>query len=167
MSEKRIDDFINELLIGDAQRNALEFVTYLRTNEMQFKKEKGYWEDKCYWGISYKGKYVCSVLINNYEKTDPESWTVWSDSSGSKWYEDSLLDEHLKETAWDNVDICGDVGECGYCGHSGGISKKIFGKDFYNVCLTVFRFNNPNASTVECIIKLLEIRKSDIINHTV
>ena len=164
MPEQSIEQYIGQILTGGPRKNASEFAAYLRANEMRFERERGYWEDKYYWGISYNGEYVCSVLISNYEKTDPESWTVWSDSSGSKWYENSLLDEHLKETAWENVDICGDVGECGYCGHSGGISKKIFGKEFNNVCLTVFRFNNPNVSTVECIKKLVEIRKSDIIN---
>jgi hypothetical protein len=31
-----------------------------------------------------------------------------------------------------------------------------------NVCITALRFNNPDTETVDCVIKLLELRKNDI-----
>lgn len=40
--EQSIEHFIGAVLTGDAQRNALEFAAYLRTNEMVFERGKGY-----------------------------------------------------------------------------------------------------------------------------
>ena len=160
MFEQRIDEIIGEVLIGDAQKNALEFIAYLTSNEMQFERAKGYWEDKYYWVIWYKDKIVCFILISSEDKTDPESWIIWSDDSDSDWFADFPLDEHIKEIFWENIDICGN---CGYC--SGGTHKMIFGKEFDNVCRTTMRFDNPNAETLKCVKKMVEIRKNDIFRN--
>ena len=58
MSEQTIENHINEVLPGDAQKLALDFVTYQRTQEMQFERGTGYWEDKCYWRIKYKDETI-------------------------------------------------------------------------------------------------------------
>ena len=42
MPEKRIENSIGEVLTGDAQKNALEFVAYLRASEMLFERGKDY-----------------------------------------------------------------------------------------------------------------------------
>ncbi len=116
---------------------------------------KGYWEDKLYWLVDYKGVSVCHILINGYEEGH---WTIWSDESDSNSFEDFPLDEHLKEIAWKNVDFCGN---CGYC--TGGTHKTVFGKEFDNVCRTTMIFSNPNAETLEFMKKMVLIRKHDII----
>ena len=68
------------------------------------------------------------------------------------------MDEHTKEITWNHVDL----GTCG-----GGITVKLFGKEFYPVCKgTTFRFNNPNAEALDCVKKLVELRKRDIFNKT-
>jgi hypothetical protein len=46
MIEQGIENFIYEVLIGNEYKNALEFVTYLRANDMLFKRGGGYWEGK-------------------------------------------------------------------------------------------------------------------------
>ena len=164
MSEQRIEDFIGEALTGDAQKNALEFVSYLRANEMLFERCcNGYWEDKLYWMIKYKNEYVCFILINDSEdKTEPDGWIIWFDDSNSNWFADFSLDERTKETAWKHTDICGN---CGGCKNPGGSHKIIFGKEFDNVCITTMRFDNPDAETCECVKKLVDIRKSDILRN--
>ena len=86
--------------------------------------------------------------------------TIWSDDSNANWFEDFSLDEHMKEIAWMNVDICKN---CDCC--SGGTSKIIFGKEFYNVCRTTFKFINPNDKMLGCVRKLLEIRKNNILSN--
>jgi len=162
MSDKRIENVISEVLANDTQKCALDFTVYLRANEMAIEREKGgYWDDKFYYAISYKGEFVCTILVGATEDSS-EPWVVWSDSSRSNWYENPPLDECQKEIAWKHVDICGGGDICGYCGNPGGIDKIIFGKVFSNVCLTVFRFDNPNAVAVECLKQLMEIRKNDI-----
>lgn len=117
-----------------------------------------YWEDKLYWVISYKSERVCYILINGSgteEKFAP--WTIWSDDSNSNWFANFPLDEHMKEIAWKNVDFCANCGSC-----PGGARKTIFGKEFNNVCRTTMRFINPDVEALECVKKMVEIRKNDI-----
>ena len=165
----QIENVINERLIGDARKNALEFIAYLRENEIQLEREVGgYWDDKFYYGAIFNNNFVCFILISNEEKTDPESWTVWSDDSGSRWFEDYLLDERLKEVAWKNVDVCGNETDtaCGGCPSIGGQPKTVFGKLFNNTCGTTFRFNNPSGIEIDCLMELMNIRKKDILKLT-
>ena len=160
MPEQKIEDFIGEVLTGEDQKNALEFAAYLKASEMQFERGGGYWEGKLYWGISYKDESVCYILIGSEEKPGPGPWIIWSDDSGSNWFADFPLDEHMKEIAWKNVDMCGN---CGGCSNPGGTRKTIFGKEFNNVCRTTMRFTNPDTETLEFIKKMVEIRKNDIL----
>ena len=161
MSKQIMEDFIGEVLTGDAQKNALEFAIYLRANDMLFKKGKNYWEDKLYWAIKFKDEIVCYILIgyeeNPGEKSD--SWIVWCDDSNSDWFNgDFPLDEHIKKFAWKNVEICGKCGSCTEYGKD----KTIFEKEFDNVCGTNMRFEIPNAEEVESMKKIFEIRKNYI-----
>jgi len=163
MPEQQIENFISEILTADAQKNALEFTSYLRASEMQFERGKGYWEGKLYWVITYKDETVCYILIGAEEKPGPGPWIIWSDDSGSNCFADFPLDEQLKKVAWKNVDICGN---CGGCGNPGGTRKTIFGKEFNNVCRTTMRFTNPDGEALECVKKMVEIRKSDILKNS-
>ena len=160
MSEQRIENHIDDVLADEARKNALELAAFLRVNEMQFERGMGYWQDKFYWMIKYKDEYVCFILISNGEdNTEPDGLTIWTDNSGSNWFEDSPLDERMKEIAWKHIDICG---KCGGCENPGGSHKTVFGKDFNDVCITTMRFENPDAETIECVKKLLELRKTHI-----
>jgi len=161
MFEQRIEDAIIEVLPVGMQEEALDFANYLRASDMAFERGKVYWENKYYWMIKYESEYVCFVFIGVDEEKD-ESWTIWSDDSGSKWFEDYPVDNHTKTIAYANVDFCGNCGSCG-----GGTTKTIFGKKFNNACRTTFRFDNPDSDAVECAKKMVEIRKNDIMNHAV
>ena len=162
MPEQRIEDFIGEVLTGEDQKNALEFAAYLRESEMQFERGTGYWEGKLYWVINYKDESVCYILIGSEEKPGPGPWIIWSDDSGSNSFEDFPLDERIKEIAWKNVDICGNCGGCDNRGYTRK-TKTIFGKEFNNVCLTTMRFTNPDVEELECVKKMMEIRKNYIL----
>ena len=162
MPEQRIENFIGEVLTGDARKNALDFFAYLWANEMLFERGKGYWEDKIYWMVKYKDEYVCFILVGSEDKTEPESWIIWSDDSDSNWFTDFLVDERIKEIAWKNVDICGN---CGGCNNPGGTRKIIFKKEFNNVCRTAMKFINPDVEALECAKKMVEIRKNDILKN--
>ena len=150
-------DIINNLLIDDTQKNALDFINYLTANNMVFERGKGYWDDKYYWMIKYNSEYICFILVGGEDEKKDNSWIIWSDDSASNGYENYTLDERKKKIAYANVDFCGNCGSC-----SGGTSKTIFGRTFDNVCRTTFRFDNPDSETVECVKKLIEIRINDI-----
>ena len=157
--EQKIEDFINDALYDDAQKIALDFVAFLRANDMQFERSAtNYWADKLYWYMKFQDEFVGFILVNGYgsvgDDTEPEGWIFWSDNYNSDIFADFPLDERTKEIAWNHVDF----GTCG-----GGLTVKLFGKEFDPVCNgTTFRFNNPNAEELECMKKLVEIRKNDI-----
>jgi len=69
-----------------------------------------------------------------------------------------MIDGPTKEFAWEHANICGSCG--GSC--SPGKPATIFGKEFHNICNSVFAFNNPNGEALECLKKLIEIRKRAI-----
>ena len=162
MSNREIEEAIGEVLTGDTQMIVLDFVAYLRANDMVIERATGgYWDDKFYYAIRYHDEFVCTILIGAAEDSS-EPWVVWSDSSNSKWYENAPLDKHQKEIAWKYVDICGGGDNCGYCGNPGGVGKTVLGKEFNNVCLTVFRFDNPDMVAVACLKELMMIRRNDI-----
>ncbi|MCL2189957.1 MAG: hypothetical protein FWC16_13350 [Defluviitaleaceae bacterium] len=159
MSEQSIDYFINETLTREAQKNALNFTAYLRTDGLLFERcLYGFWEDKLYWIVKYKGETVCQIFVNGYEEG---GWVVWSDDSGINSFKDFPLDEHTKEIAWMNVGFCGKGGCC----NEMGTRQLVFGKEYENVCLAILRFDNPNAEAVACLKKMVEIRKADIVRN--
>ena len=149
--------FVNLTLNGDAQKNAGDFFEYLAAGGLQLERGGGYWADKLYWMVKYENTYICFVLIDDgSDKTEPEGWVVWTDEWDFSSPEALSLDAHTKETAWRHIDICG---KCGGCSSPGGSRKTVLGKAFDNVCITTFRFDNPDAETVACIKRLVELRK--------
>ena len=88
--------------------------------------------------------------------------------SGDAWYENVVLDERIKAIAWQNIDICTDYNSCRSCGNPGKMSrKKIFGKEFDNVCPVTIKFENPNVVAVECMKNVFEARKNYIFDNAI
>ncbi len=159
VTQHNIKDVITEVFKGSEKSKLLEFVDFLKSNDMEFERGTGYWENQLYFMVKYHNEYVCFILINGTgDESDLAPLTIWSDDSGSKWYENYPIKVHQKEIAWSNVDFCVSCGACG-----GGICKNIFGRTFNNVCRTTMRFVNPDEKTLEFIKRIVEIRKNDII----
>ena len=156
MAEKRIEDAFNEFLTGDALKNALNFVEFLRGNEMIYDGE---------YEIHYKDKLACYI---NTPADGEHTWGVWTVGDYSSEYEDFTIDERTKEIAWANVVKCGN---CDDCNRGPGKTEVIFGKEFANVCNgtdnLAMRFVNPDAEAVECVKKMVDMRKYAINNHAV
>lgn len=158
MNERKIeDDIINELPLDD-QKIALDFVGYLHREKMNFVRDNGYWKDKIYYLIKFYNECICFIAIKDPDEKE-NRWTVWSDDMDSSLIGEFPIEKELKETAWKHIDFCGACGSCG-----GGRHKKIFGKVFDNVCGCTFRFDNPDASTLLLMKKIVEIRKKQILN---
>lgn len=154
---KRLENYIEENLTDEAQKTALEFINYLRANGLEFVKDNGYWKDKIYYLIKYRNECICFIAIKDPD--EPKNlWTIWSDDSMA--YEDSSVEEDIKNIAWKYVDHCGNCGSCG-----GGKHKIVFGKSFEKICGCTFRVDNPKASDLPFLKKMVELRKNDILNN--
>jgi len=153
MSAKRIEDVIGEVLTDNIRKNATDFINYLGADETAF-EEGGF----C-WSPEYKGEPLFHIKIGGYNN-EPDIWIIWSadDYNGENV---SSTDEHIKEFAWANICYCGNCGGCG----NPGRSAMVFGKEFDKVCHSALIFENPNAEAIESLKKLVDIRKSNILNN--
>lgn len=156
MVEKSIEEIINKELYSDDRITALDFVAFLRDNELTFFRDKDYWQDKIYFWVKYGTDCVCFIAISDPD--EPENrWTVWSENIDSDYLVDNAVEDRLKKIAWEHVD-------CGSCGSCGGENpKSIFGREFNNVCGTNFRFDNPDMNDLDFMKKMVEIKKRELI----
>lgn len=147
---KQIEDYIRENLAAEAQAIALEFVTFLRSSNIEFYKDNGFcWKDKIYFWCKFNGECVAFIAINDPD--EPENlWTVWSNDSAA--FSADIVDNEIKNNAWKHIDFCGRCGSCG-----GGRNKIIFGKEFKRVCRCTFRIDNPQRSDLPFIKKMVEL----------
>lgn len=108
--------------------------------------------------------FVCFILLNNEAKTDPKSWTVWSDDGGAGTFGDSAADEETKAALWQHVVVCEKEERCfDGCKRA---RKVILGKAFDSVCTTAIKFENPDEKAVRAMKKMVEIRMADILKST-
>ena len=136
-------------LNGETLENAMNFAKFLEENDMIAGCEHG--------AINYRGKCVCYMYLDGSAER-PGPWTIWTDGDYSCEREDIPLSDHEKDIAWANVNYCASCG--GSC--SPGTRKVIFGKAFDNVCSADMAFYVPNADTLECVKKLLIMKKLKI-----
>ena len=140
---------------------AFDFLHFLTDNGMTVERAGGYGEGQSYWYVKYLDEFVCFILFNgtgDEQRFSP--LTIWTDDSGSGWYERPVPNKVLQQTAIHHIDICEHCGAC-----SGGTTKRIFGTEYANVCRTTFRFVNPTPDQFRCLKTLLHLRKSDIENR--
>ena len=165
MSNRRIEEVISEVLEGNSQKNALDFVSYLRTKDITPSESENYWE------IVYNGRIVCFVLIIGSDQApgpwtiwsdqEPGTWSFWSDSDCSYQHKDCPVNEYTKKVAWANVNYCASCG--GDC--SPGKRKSILGKEFDNVCSSAMAFTNPDEEALDCAKRMVDIRINDILRN--
>ena len=142
---------------GEAE-GVLHFLADLREAGMDFERAGGYWAEQFYWVVGYQGEPVCFLLLNGTGEEAPMApFTVWTDDSGSPWYEDGPLTQRERELCWQHADICACCGSCG-----GGTRKTLFGKEFENVCRTPMRFTRPDGEELALLEKLAGLRRADI-----
>ena len=155
-----IKDYIFRELSTEEQEVAIKFVDYLEKNNMTFIKDNyGYWKDKIYYWVKFNDKCVCFIAIKNPDEKE-NHWTVWSDDMSSKYTENPLEEELIKEKAWKYVDHCGHCGSCG-----GGRHKVIFEKEFNDVCGCTFRVDNPTSEDLLFLKVMVELRKKEIMSE--
>ncbi len=163
MPNRRIEDVVSGVLKGDAQKNALEFVAYLRHNGIPLEESDHYWE------VKYRDECVCFLWITGADER-PGPWTIWSaevPGTWASWHEGECgaanpgvtVDEHIKEIAWANVNVCG---HCGGCSNPGGMRKTVLGRSFDHLCNATMAFTSPDNRALECAKRMIDMRKGDI-----
>jgi len=142
---KTFEETIKATLNGDTQKSALDFAAFLNANDMTTGENHG--------TVVYNGEVLAWMHMDG--KPDlPGPWTVWPDLNGT--VPDGFeFSDAMKEIAWKNVNICASCGS--NC--TPGSKMNIFGKDFDNVCGAMLAFNGPDMDTLECLKKLMELRK--------
>ena len=159
MTNLSIKDYICKELALTEQQIALDFVSYLENKGLTFYKDNcDCWKDKIYYWVKSGEKCVCFIAIKDPDENE-NHWTVWSDDMGSEWLENYLVDDRVKELAWENISHCGHCGSCG-----GGRRKVIFGKEFNDVCGCTFRIDNPAVDDLPFLKAMVEIRIKEINN---
>lgn len=159
MSQRTIDDYIVDELAADDQKVALDFIAFLRSLELEFVKDNGYWKDKIYYIVKRGTRCVCFIAIKNPDEPD-NRWTVWSDDMSSQWLAGYSLEQEISECAWQHVDACRNCGSCG-----GGKPKTIFGRRFERVCGCTFRIDNPGEAELPFMKKMVKIRIKEILSQ--
>ena len=158
MDDRTIEELICAELLPDDQSIALDFVGYLHKINAEFVRDVGYWKNKIYYLVKYRGECVCFIAIRDPD--EPENrWTCWSDDMDSDFLGSYPLENDLKKIAWKHIGHCGSCGSCG-----GGRKKTVFGKVFDRVCGCTFRFDNPDVQTLLFMKKMADIRILEILH---
>ena len=143
----KIEDKINDVLDGEKQKNALNFIAFLKTNEFLLVEHDEYGYG---WSIEYKGQSFAFVKIPGEEK---ELW-IWA---GDVFNTECSADDDFNNFIWSNVVIC-PQSTCPskrHCGCEQNACGTIFGKEFDSTCYSPLGFFNPDAKTLENVKKLM------------
>ena len=153
---KTIEACLTENLSGSALQTALAFAAFLRENGISCIRDEGFWRDKIYFMLKLREGYVGYIAIKDPD--EPENlWTVWSDGEDSHWYAEAMPIDEILSSAIRHIDYCVHCGSC-----SGGKQRRIFGRDFENVCGTTFRIDNPRTEDLPFLEYMIQMRKDEI-----
>ena len=147
----QIEDIAGEVLSGDALKNALDFVAYLRENKLN-----PIWSATNVWKVSSKTFNVCFIRLHGAAPYHGLAEGEWNISPFIGEYEASLLSDENKEIAWANKKDCPSCGQCALK------LDTVFGKKYDYVCEGAIRFRNPDTDAIECAKRIVELRRNEI-----
>ena len=161
MAEKTIEENMKEILSGDLLKNALNFIEYLKSNDVPPDSPDSD-------SFSYLGENVCVIGIFDEvfgKIIESPAFVIFFCNDDICEHVNSQVDKYLIEFAQSNVNYCAyfTTGgkQCG-CENKPGKRTTIFGKEFNNVCHCPLWFYNPDAKILENIKNLVEIWKNNI-----
>ncbi|MCL2284942.1 MAG: hypothetical protein FWC32_01090 [Firmicutes bacterium] len=178
MLKRTMEDVINEVFTGDLQRNALDLAAYLKENQCSAEDPGNHM-----WDAKYKDEVVCfihfvvpeynpeynsevkenerNLLI--YSDLEQGTWVNWTDSEKNDEIVAYPVDERIKKIAWSNLRTCTE--ECsGPC--KPGMSKRVLGKTFNNLCFSALMFSSLDKETLECVKRMIDAKISDIVKKS-
>ena len=143
---KELDEIkgkINTLLSGETQKNALDFIAFLETENIPL------------------DLLVIVIVGDGGDFPHIRPWVIFFNVCDFN--VSGLADDALSEFAWAHANICAHFitggQQCG-CGRQPGASQTILGKEFENICHCPMLFINPDAKTLENTKKLLLLLKN-------
>ncbi|MCL2361679.1 MAG: hypothetical protein FWC73_07700 [Defluviitaleaceae bacterium] len=149
-TKPKAEDIIASNLTGGERQNALAFLEYCKVKKISYP-----WSSTNRWNMKAKGKSIGWIDIGGERKGNADSsWYIDVDMRELRQYEDAIENEGLIDFVKKHLKIC--IG-CASCAPGGNVT--FFGEEFQNVCYGVSLYIcNPDASTIENIQKLINIR---------
>ena len=147
----RIEDVTLEVLSGEVQQTALDFISYLRKNSIN-----PAWLATNAWKITYKTFTVCFIRLHGAAENYGIEEGAWQVIPLIGEHETDDLPDDLREIVWANIKVCANCGKCALK------LKTVFGKKFDYACEKCIVFNSPEEVEIHCIKKLIELRRSQI-----
>ena len=156
-TKPNIEDVIGDFLEGDALRNAMDFIAFLRENNMNPR-----WSSANAWRVTgKKSKPICKINLGgakgawmNYMKAG--DWQICELEGLERKYLDEFIScDEMKEFVWANVKPCD---RCCSCGPRR--NRTYAGKQFDECC--GLNIKNPDAKGLELVKKLVEANKRHI-----
>jgi hypothetical protein len=154
---------IRDALSGEAQRNALDFIAFLRENAISLSYNAGETESNnaAGWNGAVGGIVGNSIgyLYVSGEENCPGPWTFWFNSCDFEGSDSA--DDEFKNAIWAFASPCGRCSDnWEKCRGSG--KRTILGKEFENQCHSPLMFTDPDAGTLENMKKFLIYLKPEI-----
>jgi len=139
------------ILSGETLTNAHNLISFLHDNKMNpINTSKNGWK------IISKACVVCYIWL------EPNNTLTICPFISE--YESTSLSEEFKEIVWSKKTPWSSCGTCqaidgGHCSYK---VKTVFGRRYDNACARSIVFKDPNSNEIECLKKLLEMRKNTI-----
>jgi len=148
-----IEEIIPEIITnGDIRKNILDFVAYLRTNNMSFR-----WSGVNTWKAYIKSKCICRVALGKivWSGKNSDFWWVVLSLTNLNEYKESITDSRVQKIIRDNIKYCN---KCSGC--TPGIEMTIAGIELKNICrdLSVV-ICDPDEEVLNGIKTLLELEQ--------
>ena len=168
MSKKSIENVIIETLTGDVQKNALDFVNYLRTNDATIHDSDNY-----FWSTTYKDKDLCIITIGIEDKETTSFEIFFNVLPNCITSPDAIYDNSDKyvsfpvdkqKIVWESVRPCDCIDYD--CKSKTDNRMIIFGKEFNNLCYCFLGMSDPDAETVDCMKRIIDARIFEILNKS-
>lgn len=150
-AKPQIEAAIGKVLDGDALKNALGIVAYLRENRMN-----PAWSAANVWKVSYKTYTVCFLRVygvTEYHGLQAGTWHIIPFIGD---YEASAISDECKEMVWEKKRTCLNCGRCCLELQSG------FKKEYDYACEKSIVFTNPTAGETAFVKKLIDLRRNAI-----
>ena len=151
-----MEDVIQVLLKDDRKQEALDFVSFVKSLKMAPQ-----WASTNSWALSYKGKRVSYIKINE----SAGDWDLWLYSQYDSYFQELVSKENsdIQNFILNNIVYCY---KCSAC--APGKDMILLGKDLKNICATPnIRLKSPNETFREFAKRLIKLRREAIENNRV